>query len=384
VAIATGSSLQGRPLVAQDALRPALVSDDSTRPDPVADLDPTFAFAQLSSGHFTVFKTIELSSQIRGMWRKLSIPVRYVDLAAPSGIALGVVTVLGLGLALALSGPVPRRGIASLALQAVAIALVMAWFALAFDTYVPRQTGLHRFAQYSPFISAGLATFALYGLRLAVARRSEAAASRFALVVAVAATALALLPAIRPPVSAQRVSEVGLEALQTLRDRSGPGDVVVHNVITGGSVGILSGLEAPLEGRQPLIEDTDFLMEVNQTLSDAHDFFVAPADARFPARFGARWLLVSDDPSTLGGFYSFGGRVTSMRAQPYVRERWSAPGIALFETVPALWEHSARAGEPPARALEQGGAFLLAALALAAALFALTRLARAKPAAGEK
>ena len=59
-----------------------------------------------------------------------------------------------------------------------------------------------------------------------------------------------------------------------------PGDVVLSNALTTGTVESFTGLEDPLEGRQPLIEDPAFLAAANQLLLDAHDWFEDPTTAR--------------------------------------------------------------------------------------------------------
>jgi hypothetical protein len=110
-----------------------------------------------------------------------------------------------------------------------------------------------------------------------------------------------------------------------------PGDVVLSNALTTGTIESFTGLETPLEGRQPLIEDPAFLAATNQLLLDAHDWFIQPTDRSLLDRLGVRWVLVADDPAVLGTTGTLGGGVGQLEAAAGLRTAWSGNGIALLE-----------------------------------------------------
>ena len=106
-----------------------------------------------------------------------------------------------------------------------------------------------------------------------------------------------------------RIPAVGSVALEALRTMGSPGDVVLSNALTTGTIESFTGLEDPLEGRQPLIEDPAFPESANQLLLDVHDWFAKPTDRVLPDRLGVRWVLVVDDAAALGTDATLGGGV---------------------------------------------------------------------------
>ena len=196
---------------------------------------------------------------------------------------------------------------------------------------MPRWTGLVRFGQYLPLLVGLGVTFAVAGyLRLWAWLARVRIPASFAVVAAIVG-AVWLVPLATSRYAAEpAIALDGTVALDTLRSMGRPRDVVLSNVLTTGTIESFSGLEAPLEGRQPLIEDPAFLAAANQLLLDAHGFFQQP-DRAFLDGLGARWVLVADDPATLGATGTLGGSVAATSAMHGLRVAWSAPGIALLE-----------------------------------------------------
>ncbi len=208
----------------------------------------------------------------------------------------------------------------------------IAFFALEFETYVPRWTGLVRFGQYLPLLVGLSVTFAVAGYIRLWAWLAEVRVPRaFAL-----GAALAGILWLAPQALARYRLELaiptdGQAALETLRTMGAPGDIVLSNVLTTGTIEAFSGLEDPLEGRQPLIEDPAFLATANRLLLDAQDWFADPDSRTFLDRLGVRWVLVADDPAILGTTGTLGGSVAGTTSGEGLRVAWSAPGIALLE-----------------------------------------------------
>jgi hypothetical protein len=244
--------------------------------------------------------------------------------------------VIGVGLTF-LFGLGGRRARASVVGLCAAGALVgggVLFFVLRFDTYVPRWTGLVRFGQYAPLLAGIAVAFAAAGYLRVWAWLAERHVPRALPLVAALAGAVWLMPlAVSQYVAEPRISAAGSSALATLRELGRPGDVVLSNVLTTGTVESFTGLEDPLEGRQPLIEQPAFLATTNALLLDAHGWFTNPVDSGLPRRIGARWILAADDPAILGATASLGGTVDALRAASQLHEAWSVAGIALFEVV---------------------------------------------------
>jgi hypothetical protein len=319
VVVATGVALQGRALVATEALRPATGRL----------LDPTWTYLQYSSGIFTDQPpppiASRLASGVRAPW---------------PGILLGslksmwLVWLVGLGVvvAAALGDRRLRAGLLTGAVAGVLLTVGIGVFALAFSTYVPQHTGLTRFAQYIPAAFGFAVGFALQGYLLAWERiTGESAGPRFAVVASAVAVGLlvsVVTPAYREDVG---ISPSGAAAIAELGRDAQPGDVVLTNALTSGQLEFFTGVEAPLEGRQPLIEQAAFLDQANATLLAAHNFFGPVHDGAVLSALGVRWVLVVDEPSTLGATASLGGGVATASQDSRLAMRWQAPGVALFE-----------------------------------------------------
>jgi hypothetical protein len=354
IVVATGWALQGRVTVAGDALRPRLVDG----------VDPTWVYQLYSIGEFEPRPEPDPVQQVWG-WVVGAWPD--VDLSAPTD--LWAVYLLGFGFILLLSFGSwrSRRGLLVVALTAAILAAVIAYFGLAFETYVPRHTGIRRLAQYLPLIVSMLGAFAIEGVIATVSRLRATPVPRALREAALAAGAvLLLLPAAIGVYRADvGISASGWEAFGRLRQVGHPTDVVLSNALTHGSIEMLTGLEYPLDGRQPFIEEQEFLLAANRVLRDAHDLFTRPRRPHAVLqRLGVRWALVADDPRTLGAVDTLGGSVETFAAAPgWVEEaRWE--GLALFrrETV-----------ERPIPAVEHRNLArrVLAAIAALAVLFAL-------------
>jgi hypothetical protein len=129
------------------------------------------------------------------------------------------------------------------------------------------------------------------------------------------------------------ITEPGLAALAELRERGRPGETVLSNVLTTGTIESFTGLEDPLEGRQPLIEEPAVLTGANQLLLDAHAWFEQPSDTTFVDRLGASWVLVADRPEILGGDALVGGSTAASNAPPGLERLWSSGGVTLLRVV---------------------------------------------------
>ncbi len=319
ISVVMGIGLQGRAAAAGGALNPGTASGP----------DPTWTFFLRSTGDFTMPEpappTLPLAGGVTTPWAGLRITSAFGWWLIPFG-AIGAVFLAGLG------GRRVRGGLVGLIGSGVLVGAGIAFFALAFDTYVPRWTGLVRFGQYLPLLVGIGVTFALAGYLRLWAWLAQVRIPRvFAVVAAIVGVVwLAPLAAARYGAEAA-IPPAGVAALDALRTMAAPGDVVLSNALTTGTIESFTGLEAPLEGRQPLIEDPAFLAAANQLLLDAHDWFARPVDRALLDRLGARWVLVVDDPAVLGASATLGGGVTAVEAAPGLRVAWSGAGIALLE-----------------------------------------------------
>jgi hypothetical protein len=132
----------------------------------------------------------------------------------------------------------------------------------------------------------------------------------------------------------------GSAALATVRDMSADEQdgAVLSNASTRGIIEFTTGLEQPIEGRQPVIEDPDFLDAAIRVLGRTQAYFLTlgepGADNSGLLRdLGVGWLLVTSDPELLGARDAFGipGTViAAARGEPGLELVWERPGIALF------------------------------------------------------
>ena len=324
ISVLMGVGLQGRAVAAGGALNPGTASGP----------DPTWTFFLRSTGDFTTPEPAPparpLAGGVTSPWAGIRITSAFGWWLIPFG-AIGAVFLAWLG------GRRVRGGLAGLAASGVLVGAGIAFFALAFETYVPRWTGLVRFGQYLPLLVGLGVTFAIAGyLRiwswLAVVRTPRI----FAVVAAIAGLVWLTPLALARYEAEARIPASGSAALEALRTMGSPGDVVLSNALTTGTIESFTGLEDPLEGRQPLIEDPAFLESANQLLLDVHDWFARPTDRALLDRLGVRWVLVVDDAGALGTDATVGGGVAATETAPGLRVAWSDAGIALLEvTAPA-------------------------------------------------
>ena len=326
ISVAMGVGLQGRAIVAGDALRPGLLGG----------LDPTWIFFLRSTGDFIQPPPVPPSFPLAG---GVTIPWPGLRITSAFGWWLVPVAAIWAYLGLALSGRRARATALGLAATGLLLGGAIGFFALAFHTYVPRWTGLVRFGQYVPLIVGLAVTIGLDGYLRTWRRLADARTPRALVAVAAVVAAIWLVPALTTRYEAQvGMAPDGTAALSALRSRAAPGDVVLSNVLTTGTIEFFAPVEVPVEGRQPLIEERGFLGTANQLLLDAHDWFTGSAgvvSGSLPDRLGARWILVADHAGTLGADATVGGSVAATAGRGGLDEVWSAPGVALFRVAGA-------------------------------------------------
>ena len=319
ISVVLGVGLQGRAVVASEALTPEIVEGE----------DPTWTFFLRSTGTFTEPPPPPPQRPLAG---GVTSPWPGFRVTSAFGWWLIPVSAIGLLAFVALGGRKARRGVAGLLAAGGLVGAGVAFFALSFDTYVPRWTGLVRFGQYAPLLVSLAVAMAAAGYLRAWAWLAERRVSRVLVLVAAVVGVAWLVPGATARYSAEaRIAPDGLAALEAARTLASRGDLIVSNVLTTGTIEAFTGLEAPLEGRQPLIEDPEFLAIANQRLLDAHRWFTAPVDRAFLDGLGARWVLAADDPATLGASGSLGGTPAALGDLGWLREAWSSEGIGLFE-----------------------------------------------------
>ncbi|HET9457612.1 MAG TPA: hypothetical protein VFO78_09735, partial [Candidatus Limnocylindrales bacterium] len=132
-----------------------------------------------------------------------------------------------------------------------------------------------------------------------------------------------------------RITPAGRSALLALRSMAEPGDVAITNAVTFGTLEFFSGVEAPFEGRQPLIEDPRLLDHVNDHLIALNRYLASPFNGNAVTTIealGARWLVIVDEAGTLGADDLFGGSIARFSDDRSVRLAWQADGVAIFES----------------------------------------------------
>lgn len=342
LSMAVGVVFQGRPLVASAAFEPTLVDGR----------DPTWTFFLRSTGDF---REPEPPRPVLPLARGVTTPWEGLNVASGTGWWFLAAVGVGVFFLLARRRWRDRAGVVGWALVAGLVGLGMAFFALRFETYVPRWTGLVRFGQYIPVFAAVGAAFAIEGGRAAwllVAGSGLRDAARRWLGRGVAVGAAIWLIVVAGghfERDAPRLHPVGERALAVLARLGAPGDVVLSNVLTPGTIEFFTGLEAPLEGRQPLIEEPAVLTAANELLLRAHRFWAGgsgpdggsgpgPVDGPGPAggageglldALRVRWLLVADDPGLLGASAGLGGSVAALGDWPGIEIVWAEDGVAI-------------------------------------------------------
>jgi hypothetical protein len=120
----------------------------------------------------------------------------------------------------------------------------------------------------------------------------------------------------------QSVPPATVALLDALERTARPGDALLSNVGTRGTFEFWTGIENPLEGRQALIEDPEFVDHSTAVIEDAHRFFTGTGAADLADRLGVNRIVVADDPSLLGGSASWGRPEAG----------WAVPGFAAVRT----------------------------------------------------
>jgi hypothetical protein len=321
VVLATGTALQGRPLVVTDA----------SRPTAGRAVDATWTYLEYSNGRFTYRPPPTPAAQLGRAAR----PWPGISLDGLNGVWLAWLAGLGLALVALYGDRQARMGLLAILLATASLAAGIAYFALFFTTYVPQHTGLVRFAQYIPLVAGFGVGFIFEGHVLAWERITRSKISRYFEAVAAAVAIAVIIPVTDGEFRMDRgIEEPGQEAIEQLARLAPAGDVVLSNSLTNGTLEFFTHLEAPLEGRQPLLEEPALLDHANATLLAAHRFFGPEHDDTILSDLGVRWVLVADRPRTLGGTASLGGSVASAATDPRLVERWVGTGVALFEVVP--------------------------------------------------
>lgn len=319
LSVAMGVGLQGRAAAAGGALNPGASTAG----------DPTWTFFLRSTGQF---EEPEPPPPARPLAGGVTTPWAGFRVTSAFGWWLIPVTAIGALGAFALAGPRRRAAVLGLGVAAGLVALGVAFFTLAFDTYVPRWTGLVRFGQYVPLLVGLAVTLAAAGYLRAWSWLAGSRIPRTTATIALAVGLVWLIPLATGRYGAEaRLSSAGQAALQELRARGRAGDVVVSNALTTGSIEWFTGLEAPFEGRQPLIEEPEVLADANRLLLEGHRWFDDPSDRGFLDDLGVRWVLVVDDRSTLAAPATLGGGVASMTGVPGLDPVWEGDGISLLE-----------------------------------------------------
>ncbi|NOZ56692.1 MAG: hypothetical protein GXO73_07895 [Calditrichaeota bacterium] len=324
--VAIGVGLQGRAVVAGDALNPEVSTG----------VDPTWEFLQLADGSLDPGAVPTLSKQIESNLERMETPWGRTLPVKLSSLWFALPTITGLALLWRVGNQRGRAGLLTLFLFAGLLTVSAAFFAVSFDTFVPRHTGLSRMSQYVPLAVAVALALATEGYRLALNRWKRLHAMSVGDIVGAGVLGFSLVLGVAVPLATYQgkpaLTEVGRDGIDALRIFSTSGDRVLANATTRGVIESLSRVDSLLEGRQPLIEDPEFLTYTNETLRSAMEYLRSPAGNAFATKFGVRWLLISDDPALLGAKGDFGGSPEQFEALPNVRLVWSTDGVALFET----------------------------------------------------
>jgi hypothetical protein len=360
-----GWSLQGRTFVLGDAGRPTRDADGT---------DPTYTFLERNAGHFGELSEPSLTDELGN---SLKQPWRGFELWSVAGLVLGVVVLGGVVIAVTARRAPPRVALVTSVVFSALLVTGVLYFALSYDTYVPRHTGLARFTQYMPLLVVLLIGIALTGVRdrfVARQRGVPGAAGRIAVaaVAVCAATAFGIWATVDLYQDDTRLGPAGAATYRYLRDHGRDGEVVLSNAGTRGQFEFFTGLEDPLEARQALLETPAFARRATGLLESAHRFFTGAGDADLADRLHASWVVVTPAGSFLGAGTSYGQPPPGW-APPGFREVFRRDGVVVFERegkhphVRAVGPHRDRAGETVV--------VLLGGAALAAGAWALRRRA---------
>jgi hypothetical protein len=327
VSFAMGWSVQGRVSVLGDAGNPQRNADGS---------DPTLIFLARDAGNFGPVAEPSLSDEMTG-----SVNQPRVDLHLTPGttLALAILLVAGAGLALARGGN-GRRGVVSLLVFVALLVTGILYFTLRYDTYVPRHTGLSRFAQYTPLVVALAVTVALSAIVEAVNSRIPARDGRFRRRL-VAITGIVLAVGLFISLDNAVVTTYDLQVninttakrfLETVGDKVPAGETVLVNANSRGLLGFLYDLNDPLEARQALLESPKFVHHATVALEDMNKFFTGTGGSDLPDRMRANWLITTTVPSAIGSTIPVGTPPPD----------WSPPGWELVVKTPeaSLWHRT--------------------------------------------
>lgn len=328
VVATTGWALQGRVFAGGDAAHPSLVNGS----------DPTLTYFELSEG---LTGRPDVGDRLT---RQLIDVVPRLTLAPGSLWYLVAAVLLLIGLSLAMGGRGARQAAIVTGGLAAFLVLGVSWFALRYDTFVPQNTGLSRFTQWSPLVvvlavactaevvverfgraaqpaaGAGSVQAASWPRRVVVGSLCIALATGWALLVSTQ------FPP-RLPLAADAVS-----AIDHLRDSQTTGGVVLTNLTTHGLLEYNTPAEVPVEGRQPVIEDVRVLERTNAYLRRTTAYFTHPVAASAVSRFGARWVLVTDSPESFGAARTLGPPRSRLPLASGLHLVWRSPHTALYST----------------------------------------------------
>lgn len=327
VILATGWALQGRLFVGQDAANPTMSGGQ----------DPTLDYFRLTED---LQQRPDLSDRLKGMLSDVIPAVPTEGTLAIVGLAVLVFAVV----TCCWKGSELVRELSVLAVGSLIIlGLGTAWFALRYETFVPQNTGLSRFVQWAPlfFLLALCAAlqFLVEVAAAAVKRRQVTAHSRPRRSQTIAAAILlagvgAWVIAAQLPEPLELTAE-GSIVLQQVSDHAQEGDVVLSSPVSHGMLEYFTDVEAPVEGRQPLIERPDVLKGTNDYLSRVTNYFSNPRGKNASRLFEAHWVLAVDEPELLGGIRTFGPPRSELTGAPGLTPVWRGTHATLYRATGA-------------------------------------------------
>ncbi|MEO6470578.1 MAG: hypothetical protein ABIR57_01980, partial [Aeromicrobium sp.] len=218
-------------------------------------------------------------------------------------------------------------------LTAAGLGAAIAWFALRFDTFVPQNTGLSRFAQWAPLICI---LFLAAGAEAAIARRPvrtdrvngrTAVMATSALILGTTGAAFVISQSFPPRLG---ISDEAEHAIAALNRQATPGQILVANVSTRGMLEFLTPVEVPSEARQPVIEAPTVLSAANGHLAELIRYFGGTADINAHRDFGATWVLVTDRPADFAASRTFGPRPAALPDRADLRLVWGGAHVRLY------------------------------------------------------
>ena len=345
---AIGWAVQGRVVVAQDAANPQRAADGS---------DPTLRYIQRDGGRFGPIRKPSLDGETSD---SITTPWPAVPLDTPLGKLGTAAGLVGIGLAAVVGPRRLRSACVAIATYAVLLTAGVSYFAISYDTYVPRHTGLGRFARIR---AASCGDRELQSRSKASPKPAAAGSPSRALLSPDACwpsarSCAAFVWGIGTVVEAYRVQlplpAAGARVLNQLARDGDPGNVVIANSGGHGIFEFFTDMENPFDSRQALIEPTPFVNRATRLLEDGHRFFVGAGNADLADRLGANWIVTTPSPELIGskiaygapppnwqvlGFHqvsSEGGVTVLRRTTPLPARRFTGPAqTAPFRTIAA-------------------------------------------------